>query len=87
MRIIAGKHRSRILKTLDGNNTRPMMDRMKESVFNTIGPYFSGGVSLDTCADRFCDYLHPDAELSEAAAVHRALLRRGDARHGVPRRV
>ena len=47
MRIIAGKHRSRILKTLDGNNTRPMMDRMKESVFNTIGPYFSGGTSLD----------------------------------------
>lgn len=47
MRVIAGKHRSRILKTLDGNNTRPMMDRMKESVFNTIGPYFSGGVSLD----------------------------------------
>ena len=38
MRIIAGKHRSRILKTLDGKNTRPMMDRMKESVFNTIGP-------------------------------------------------
>ena len=47
MRIIAGKHRSRILKTLDGNNTRPMMDRMKESVFNTIGPYFEGGESLD----------------------------------------
>ena len=47
MRIIAGKHRSRILKTLEGNNTRPMMDRMKESVFNTIGPYFDGGISLD----------------------------------------
>lgn len=47
MRIIAGIHRSRILKTLDGNNTRPMMDRMKESVFNTIGPYFEGGTSLD----------------------------------------
>ena len=47
MRIIAGKHRSRILKTLDGKNTRPMMDRMKESVFNTIGPYFEGGTSLD----------------------------------------
>jgi len=47
MRIIAGKHRSRILKTLEGPNTRPMMDRMKESVFNTIGPYFDSGVVLD----------------------------------------
>lgn len=47
MRIIAGVHRSRQLKTLEGKNTRPMMDRMKESVFNTIGPYFDGGNVLD----------------------------------------
>lgn len=47
MRIIAGKHKSRVLKTLEGMNTRPMMDRMKESVFNTIGPYFDGDVVLD----------------------------------------
>ena len=47
MRIIAGKHRSRVLKTLEGKNTRPMTDRMKESVFNTIGPYFDGEVVLD----------------------------------------
>lgn len=47
MRIIAGKHRSRNLNTLEGMNTRPMMDRMKESVFNTIGPYFEGGMVLD----------------------------------------
>lgn len=47
MRIITGKHKSRVLKTLDGNNTRPMMDKMKESVFNTIGPYFDGGIVLD----------------------------------------
>lgn len=47
MRIIAGKHKSRELKTLEGLNTRPMMSRMKESVFNTIGPYFDGGVTLD----------------------------------------
>ncbi len=47
MRIIAGLHKSRILMTLDGLNTRPMMDKMKESIFNTIGPYFDGGVVLD----------------------------------------
>ncbi len=47
MRIIAGKHRSRVLKTLEGQNTRPMTDRMKESVFNTIGPYFDGETVLD----------------------------------------
>lgn len=47
MRIIAGKHRSRKLETLEGNNTRPMMDVMKESVFNTIGPYFDEIEILD----------------------------------------
>ena len=47
MRIISGKHKSRQLTTLDGLNTRPMTDRMKESVFNTIGPYFEGDIVLD----------------------------------------
>lgn len=47
MRIIAGTHRSRKLITLEGMNTRPMMDKMKESVFNTIGPYFDDIVVLD----------------------------------------
>ncbi len=47
MRIIAGKNKSRILNTLEGLNTRPMTDRMKESVFNCIGPYFDGDKVLD----------------------------------------
>lgn len=47
MRIISGKHKSRQLVTLEGLNTRPMTDRMKESVFNTIGPYFEGDIVLD----------------------------------------
>ena len=47
MRIIAGKYKSRVLNTLEGMNTRPMMSRMKESIFNTIGPYFDGDVVLD----------------------------------------
>jgi len=47
MRIIAGKNKSRKLETLEGMNTRPMTDRMKESVFNCIGPYFENDNVLD----------------------------------------
>lgn len=47
MRIIAGKFKSRKLVTLAGPNTRPMTDRMKESVFNIIGPYFNNEEVLD----------------------------------------
>ena len=47
VKIIAGKYRSRVLSTLDGLNTRPMTSRMKESIFNTIGPYFDNDVVLD----------------------------------------
>ena len=47
MRIIAGKNKSRRLETLEGMNTRPMTDRMKESVFNCIGPYFDNDNVLD----------------------------------------
>ena len=47
VKIIAGKYRRRVLFTLEGLNTRPMTSRMKESIFNTIGPYFDGDVILD----------------------------------------
>ncbi|MFA6843334.1 MAG: RsmD family RNA methyltransferase, partial [Bacilli bacterium] len=47
MRIIAGKYRGRKLYTLEGANTRPMTDRMKETVFNVIGPYFPEWSVLD----------------------------------------
>ncbi len=47
MRIIAGKLRSRQIKTLIGNSTRPTTDKVKEALFNAIGPYFDGGVMLD----------------------------------------
>ena len=46
MRIITGKYKGRKLNTLPGKSTRPMTDRMKESVFN-IGPYFNGETVLD----------------------------------------
>ena len=50
MRVIAGKYRSRQLKTVKSNLTRPTTDRNKENMFNIIGPYFDGGVVLDLFA-------------------------------------
>lgn len=47
MRIIAGVHGSRRLKTLDGDNTRPTQDKIKEAIFSKVGPYFDGGKALD----------------------------------------
>lgn len=47
MRIVAGKHRSRILKSLEGDNTRPTSDKVKEAIFSRIGPYFEEGTMLD----------------------------------------
>lgn len=50
MRIISGEYRGRKLKSLEGENTRPTTDKVKESIFNMIGPYFDGGVVLDLYA-------------------------------------
>ena len=47
MRVIAGKWRSRQLKSVDSHLTRPTTDKNKENLFNMIGPYFEGGVCLD----------------------------------------
>lgn len=47
MRIVAGKHRSRILKSLEGDQTRPTLDKVKEAIFSRIGPYFDQGTMLD----------------------------------------
>lgn len=47
MRVISGEYRGRRLKSLNGDNTRPTTDKVKESIYNMIGPYFDGGVVLD----------------------------------------
>lgn len=47
MRVIAGKYRSRQLKSVKSDLTRPTTDKNKENLFNMIGPYFDGGVVLD----------------------------------------
>ncbi|MHC5247999.1 16S rRNA (guanine(966)-N(2))-methyltransferase RsmD [Enterococcus sp. LJL90] len=50
MRVVAGEYRGRRLKALSGDNTRPTTDKVKESIFNMIGPYFDGGQVLDLYA-------------------------------------
>ncbi|ASS75708.1 16S rRNA (guanine(966)-N(2))-methyltransferase RsmD [Tumebacillus algifaecis] len=50
MRVISGDCKGRRLKAVPGNNTRPTTDKVKESMFNIIGPYFDGGWALDLFA-------------------------------------
>ncbi|MGY3714034.1 16S rRNA (guanine(966)-N(2))-methyltransferase RsmD [Sutcliffiella cohnii] len=47
MRVVSGKFKGRQLKAVPGMNTRPTTDKVKESLFNIIGPYFTGGLVLD----------------------------------------
>ncbi|MHC5216271.1 16S rRNA (guanine(966)-N(2))-methyltransferase RsmD [Enterococcus sp. LJL128] len=47
MRVVAGEYRGRRLKALDGEKTRPTTDKVKESIFNMIGPYFDEETVLD----------------------------------------
>ncbi len=43
LRVIAGKARGRKLKSVPGDRTRPITDRVKEALFNIIGPDLSTG--------------------------------------------
>ncbi|RIL78197.1 16S rRNA (guanine(966)-N(2))-methyltransferase RsmD, partial [Staphylococcus equorum] len=48
MRVIAGKHKSKLLETLEGRNTRPTMDKVKEGIFNSL--HEVQGIGLDLFA-------------------------------------
>ena len=50
MRIIAGTYRSRRLQTLKGLALRPSSDRLRETLFNVLGPGVRGAVFLDLFA-------------------------------------
>lgn len=50
MRIIAGDLKGRKLKAVPGKTTRPTADKIKESLFQVIGPFFNGGIFLDLFA-------------------------------------
>lgn len=47
MRVIAGSAKRLQLKTLDGMETRPTTDRIKETLFNMISPYIYDSIFLD----------------------------------------
>lgn len=61
MRVIAGDLRSRKIKRVENINTRETKDRVKESIFNMIGPYHqmndvldlfagSGSLGIESCS-------------------------------------
>ena len=50
MRVIGGKARGRRLKRVPGDTTRPIMDRVKESLFNILTPALPGSRWLDMFA-------------------------------------
>ena len=50
MRVIAGLFRSRHLKAKPPAGIRPTSDRLRETLFNVLGPNVEGSVFLDACA-------------------------------------
>ncbi len=50
MRVIAGTYRSRILKSLKGLALRPTSDRLRETLFNVLGPGVAGSRIIDLFA-------------------------------------
>jgi 16S rRNA (guanine(966)-N(2))-methyltransferase RsmD len=50
MRVIAGKYRSRTLRSLKGQMLRPTSDRLRETLFNILGPSVSGATFVDLYA-------------------------------------
>lgn len=50
MRVISGRARGRKLKKVPGDSTRPIMDRVKENLFNILGPSVAGTRWLDLFA-------------------------------------
>ncbi|MEH7222441.1 16S rRNA (guanine(966)-N(2))-methyltransferase RsmD [Bacillus sp. JJ1566] len=47
MRVVSGSKKGIHLKAVPGMSTRPTTDKVKEAIFNIIGPYFDGGNGLD----------------------------------------
>jgi 16S rRNA (guanine966-N2)-methyltransferase len=50
MRVIAGKYRSRTLRSLKGQMLRPTSDRLRETLFNILGPAVDGATFVDLYA-------------------------------------
>ena len=78
MRIISGKYRGMVLASFNGENIRPTADRVKESLFNILGPVSgsrvldmfcgSGNLGLE-CISRGASFVHFNDISKESLAV------------------
>src|SRR5215831_15167991 len=50
MRVIAGEYRSRKLKSIPGDETRPTSDRLRETLFDILQTRIAGATFLDAYA-------------------------------------
>jgi 16S rRNA (guanine966-N2)-methyltransferase len=50
VRIVGGTARGRRLEAPRGSHTRPTADRVRQSIFDTLGQFFDGGAVLDLYA-------------------------------------
>ncbi|WP_058307005.1 16S rRNA (guanine(966)-N(2))-methyltransferase RsmD [Gracilibacillus massiliensis] len=50
MRVIAGEYKGNRIQPVPNQVTRPTGDKIKESLFQIIGPFFNGGTCLDLFA-------------------------------------
>ena len=50
MRVVAGKYRSRLLRSLGGLALRPTSDRLRETLFDILGPTVEGCLFVDVYA-------------------------------------
>ena len=51
-RVITGKFRGTILNAPKGDATRPTTDKGKETLFNSLGQFFDGGVGYSSQVKR-----------------------------------
>ena len=50
MRVIAGQYRSRRIESLEGMDVRPTSDKLRQTLFNILGPSIAGQVFVDAYA-------------------------------------
>ena len=93
MRIIAGAHRGRVLKTLRGLELRPTSEKLRESLFDVLGNSVRGSVFLDCYAGSGAVGLEAfsrgagEVFLLEENAAARRLLEKNLALFGTPSNV
>lgn len=84
MRVISGQAKGHPLKAVPGSNTRPTTDKVKESLFSMIGPYFdeenvldlfagTGGLGIEALSRGAANAVFIDASSQSVEVVKRNL--------------